>query len=147
MKKQPIHIPFLGYSMILFIFILLCFVSFSTLSLTAAQSDHKKTAQYAEQTSAYYECSNKAEEWVAQIDSILWRAYLRPNETENFTKTAAFLLTDEEESYIIKGEKLFLQKTFSCGKHQDLFVELVVTIPTRKNQPLYQITSWKLQKE
>ena len=80
----PINI---GTSFMLVIFILLCMVIFSVLSLSSALKDYDYSKQKANRTTAYYEACNEAEEIYAKIvtenhteDSIVYSVPINENE-------------------------------------------------------------------
>lgn len=64
----------MGISFMLTIFIILCMVIFSVLSLSTVIKDRTYTQKNADRTLAYYNANNQAEEHLAQIDSILCTA-------------------------------------------------------------------------
>lgn len=70
-KKNTYPPITLGTSLMFIIFIILCMVLFSVLSLSNAIKDQHYSLKNAERTHAYYEANNKAEEYLYQIDSIL----------------------------------------------------------------------------
>ena len=70
-KKSSYPPVNLGTSFMLVIFIILCMVIFSVLSLSSAIKDQNYSIKNAERTLAYYNANNKAEEYLAQIDHIL----------------------------------------------------------------------------
>ncbi len=62
----PIHI---GTSFLLVIFIILCMIIFSVLSLSSALQDYQASLEHAARTTAYYEACNQAEALRAQLAS------------------------------------------------------------------------------
>lgn len=62
----PINI---GTSFLLVIFIVLCMIIFSALSLSSASKDYEYSKKNADRTQAYYEACNQAEEIRAQIEN------------------------------------------------------------------------------
>lgn len=70
-KKQtypPVHI---GTSFMLVIFIVLCMVIFSVLSLSSAYKDYEYSQKNAKRAKEYYEANNLAEEKLAEIDALI----------------------------------------------------------------------------
>lgn len=65
----------IGSSSLLMIFVVLCLVSFATLSIVSANADKKLSAKVAEHSAAYYDACNQAEQKIAQIDASLQSAY------------------------------------------------------------------------
>lgn len=98
----PINI---GTSFMLVIFILLCMVIFSVLSLSSALKDYDYTKQKADRTRAYYEACNEAEEIYAKIeeenhreDSIVYSLPINENEQLQVTLKRQ---SDAENNYYI----------------------------------------------
>ena len=60
----PIHV---GVSLLLVVFLVLCMVIFSVLSLSGALKDYKYSEKNAIRTTEYYEANNLAEEKLAEI--------------------------------------------------------------------------------
>lgn len=69
-KRQA---PFvnIGSSLLLVIFLVLCLVTFATLSLSSARSDDSFSRRMADRKTEYYQASNQAEDLLAQIDRLL----------------------------------------------------------------------------
>ena len=70
--KQQSYFVNIGSSSLLVIFLILCLVTFAILSLSSAKSDYTFSERLAEHKKAYYEASARAEDIVAEIDSILY---------------------------------------------------------------------------
>jgi len=67
LKKQT-HIPVnMGISLMLTVFIILCMILFSVLSLSGALKDLQYSQKNALRTSAYYEACNTAEKMIADL--------------------------------------------------------------------------------
>ena len=68
--KKDSHPPLNpGISFLLVIFVILCMVIFSALSLSSALKDYEYSKKNALRTTAYYEACNQAEEIRAQIEA------------------------------------------------------------------------------
>ena len=76
-----------GVSLMLLIFLSLCLIIFSLLSLSGAVADETLSSQAAERTTEYYAAVTAANNVLAQIDSQL-AAYLREAETADSSQTA-----------------------------------------------------------
>ena len=120
-----IHI---GSASILVIFVLLCLISFATLSIVSANADSKLTAKVLERTSAYYEACNKAEASLAEIDKTLVQVYLESENADAFYKAVGH------------------SKTFnvSVSEIQTLVVQIEILYPTRNDDTFYRITKWQV---
>lgn len=73
MNKDRRQAPFVnvGSSLLLVIFLLLCLITFATLSFSSAQSDESFSQRIAQRKTDYYEACNQAELLLKQIDGIL----------------------------------------------------------------------------
>lgn len=74
-KKKSAPFVNIGSSSLLVIFMVLCLVTFATLSLSSAQSDYKFSERLADRRTAYYTASNQAEEILGSVDAVLARTY------------------------------------------------------------------------
>ena len=70
-RKKPYPPINIGTSFMLIIFIVLCLVVFSVLSLSSTWKDYQYSKENSLRTQEYYDASNQAEEKLASIDSIL----------------------------------------------------------------------------
>lgn len=77
METNKKSAPFvnIGSSSLLVIFLVLCLVTFATLSLSSAQSDYKFSQKLADRRTNYYTASNRAEEILDSIDAVLAHTY------------------------------------------------------------------------
>lgn len=79
MSKRKYPTINIGSSSMLVVFIILCLVTFSVLSVASANNDRKYSEKIADRTTAYYKASNKAEEFLSQIDDKLKQVYEQYN--------------------------------------------------------------------
>ena len=72
-KKKRVSYPGIqmGTSYLLVIFVILCLVTFATLSLSSAKRDQTYSLQLADRETAYCEANSKAAKMMAQIDDAL----------------------------------------------------------------------------
>ena len=77
-----------GVSLMLLIFLSLCLIIFSLLSLSGAVADETLSSQAADRTTEYYAAVTTANDLLAQIDEQL-AEYLREAEASNVPETAA----------------------------------------------------------
>lgn len=118
----------IGSSSILLIFVILCLVSFATLSIVSANADRKLTAKVLERTTAYYEACNKAEAALADVDTTLTKIYQDvANEAEYFDTVG------HSKSYAITISDL-----------QILQVNIEILYPQEDDDTFYRITSWQV---
>lgn len=118
----------IGSSTILVIFVILCLVSFATLSIVTANADYKLSQKVLNRTTTYYEACNEAEASLAGLDKVLADTY----------KNSA----DEAEYF----EQMGHTKDFSIPLSDLQTLEITVTIdyPVSPEGTFYHITSWQV---
>lgn len=126
-KKKGFGIN-VGSSSILLIFVILCMVSFATLSIASANADYKLGKRVITRTSAYYEACNTAEKSIAEIDKTLWTIYESSKSKEDYFSTAG-----TSKSYIIPISDL-----------QNLNITLEILYPEKTGDTCYRILSWNV---
>ncbi len=73
-----------GTASILLIFIILCLVSFSLLSVSSANADMKLSRKLADRSTSYYGAVAQAEKFIADTDSRLIKIYERSENEKEF---------------------------------------------------------------
>ena len=108
----------MGISLMLVIFIILCMVVFSVLSLSTSLKDYNYSEQNAENTKAYYEACNQAERELASIKDNI-SSYDEGEELEYLIKVddnkslqVAIELHPAQNNYTIKTWKLITTSTW-----------------------------------
>lgn len=117
-----------GSSSILLIFVILCLVSFATLSIVSANADAKLSRKVVERTTAYYEACNKAQADIANMDNTLKAVY-----ADSFDEDEYFMAVGHKKTYI-----------FPISDLQTLSVSLDILYPEQTGEPFYRITSWQV---
>lgn len=122
-KKTPgINI---GSSSILLIFIILCLISFASLSIVSSNADYKLGQKIIKRTTAYYNACNEAEKTIAEIDATLSDVYSKvANEKEYFDTVG------HEKDFLIVISDL-----------QNLSIELEILYPKEKGDSFYKLKS------
>lgn len=127
-KNGPEFHVNVGSSSILLIFVILCLISFATLSIVSANADARLSRRVVERTTAYYEACNLAQANIADLDHTLAAVY-----EECF---------DEDEYYLAAGRgKTY---TFAISDLQTLSVSVEILYPDQDGAPFYRITSWQV---
>lgn len=124
-KKKNFGIN-IGSSSILLIFVILCLVSFATLSIVSANADYTLGQKILTRTRGYYEACNTAERSIANIDRTLWEIYESSHSEEEYFATAGYF-----KSYQIPISEL-----------QNLDIELKILYPQESGGCCYRIQSW-----
>ena len=139
MSKRKYPTINIGSSSMLVVFIILCLITFSVLSVASANNDRKYSEKIANRTTAYYKASNKAEELLSQIDDKLKQIYEQYN--ADYLSQVPDVLTS------IDGidTSNFPSVSFSIPINgtQTLSVSLLIQIPEKEGDTFYTITSWQ----
>lgn len=139
MSKRKYPTINIGSSSMLVVFIILCLITFSVLSVASANNDRKYSEKIANRTTAYYKASNKAEELLSQIDDKLKQIYEQYN--ADYLSQVPDVLTS------IDGidTSNFPSVSFSIpiNDTQTLSVSLLIQIPEKESNTFYTITSWQ----
>lgn len=125
-KKRDFSLN-IGISSILFIFVVLCLVSFATLSLTSAMSDYKLSKKVASNSEEYYKACNEAEEMLASFDTTLSDLY-----ATGISRTGYY---DQ-----VGKKKLFAVPITSI---HTLEVEIDILYPSEPGEPFMNVTRWQ----
>lgn len=118
-----------GTSTLLFIFVILCLISFSILSLSSALSDLKLSERVSENTRNYYEACNEAEEQISEAEQSLKELY------ETGISRAGY--------FEQVGKKMTF--SFPVSDIQSLNVEIKINYPDEDNNSFYDVVSWNVQ--
>ncbi len=124
-KTSGIHA---GSASILLIFVLLCLVSFATLSIVSANADNKLTKKVIERTNAYYNACNEAEKNLAHMDVTLTTVYSTCDSPEEYFQTVG-----HTKSY-----------TLPISDFQNLEISIEILYPETAQDTFYRITSWQV---
>ena len=126
-KKNDFHLN-IGTSSILFIFVMLCLVSFAVLSLSSATSDYNLSSKILENSTAYYDACNEAEELLSATDTTLSDLY-----ATGISRSGYYDQVGKKKSFDIPVTDL-----------QTLEVEINILYPGEEDGAFYEITSWRL---
>lgn len=138
-----------GTSSILLIFIVLCLVSFAGLSLVSANADYTLTAKIASRTSSYYSASNKAQDVLAELDSIAFSAYQDCDfDIQNYFRILGLqtLSLSDNSSVLIEGDTKNCGFSFSefLSETQQLYVAGHFVYPESLDGPFYVLDSYQV---
>ncbi len=126
-KKQSFSLH-IGSTSILLIFVLLCMISFATLSIVSANADKKLTQKIVERTNAYYDACNLAEKSLSSLDKTLISIYENSSSQEEYFDTVG-----HRKSY-----------TLPISDVQNLEISLDILYPQNFGDTFYQITIWQV---
>lgn len=127
MRKKGFGIN-IGSSSLLMIFVILCLVSFATLSIVSANADRKLNKKVLERTARYYSACNEAEISIKNLDRVLENIYESADSEEAYYSTVG-----HEKEFIIEISDL-----------QYLDVCVSILYPDLADASKYEITSWQV---
>ena len=126
-NKQRFNLN-VGTSSILFIFVILCLVSFAVLSLVSALSDYRLSKDVADNATEYYAACNLAQEQLNVVDDHLKALY-----DTGLSRVGYFENTGQTRSF-----------AYPISDYQSLNVEIKILYPEKNGDPFYKITSWMI---
>ena len=119
----------IGLSSILLIFVVLCLVSFSILSIVSANADKKLRLKVLNRSIAYYNACNEAETTLRDVDEQLHTIYSSSADTSSYLASISTL----EQTY-----------HYPISDLQELEVTLNYPVPESANDTFYEIISLKV---
>ena len=145
MNKRKFPITNIGSVSLLMIFIILCMVTFTALSLSTAASDYHSAKTLADHTTAYYKASDKAEQKLADVDHILKDCYHSSENADTY-----YQLVKKQLGITGTASPLVYSYQTDISRSQKLTVQLCITYPedsdtADNNSGFYQIVSWKTE--
>lgn len=142
MKKTSFPVTNIGSVSLLMTFIVLCLVTFSTLSLSGSVSEYHYSQKLAAHNSDYYEASNKATATLQEIDKVLHDAYTR-NRDRYFSAAKEQLGHIDSITSDFSRDVPTVTYEVPVSESQVLHVSLSLNNPGRVNEGYYKITAWK----
>lgn len=118
----------IGSSSILVIFVILCLVSFATLSIVSANADFKLSTKVLDRSTVYYEATNQAEVSLARLDQTLRNIY-----HSSISKEEYFEAVGESKAFAIPISDL-----------QTLEICVDILYPETATDSFYKIKSWQV---
>lgn len=138
--------PGAGLSTVLLVFVMLCLIVFSVLSLSTAKADLEMSRKVADRTQDYYLAQSKASEQLKKIDAVLAKQY---NENkENYLEVAKEVLQQESDLTVTEmegGAGLLCVYTEPVNDTQQLRVELGIEVPEEEAGTYVQILGWETE--
>lgn len=126
-KKQEFKLN-IGTASLLLVFIVLCLVTFATLSIVSSNADYKLSKKVAERTTAYYEACNKAQDSIAALDNTLRKMY-----TSSADETSYFQTVGKNKSFAVPISDI-----------QTLSVTVDILYPSSAGGAFYEIKAWQV---
>lgn len=133
-----------GASSILVIFVLLCLVTFATLSLVSARADRNLSQKAVSHTLEYYAASNEAEQILTQADSLLADCAAQADGEAEYQVLAAQALASLGTCETREGTAV-LQYTVGISENQTLSCSIAAVWPLQSGDGFYRIERWQVE--
>lgn len=150
MKKKHSSFINIGFSSIVMVFIMICLVTFATLSVLTAHSDYRLSQKMAEKTNAYYQADAIARNMAENIDKELYQIYLISSSVDafyhaisaaDFSGNAPEQVTDL--ALEVTEETAAISYAVPVSEVQTLHVSLKINYPFAKSECFSTITRWQ----
>ena len=142
MKKKSFPVTNIGSVSLMMIFIVLCLVTFATLSLSSATGDYHFSQKIATHNTLYYEACNEATSRLADIDKVLEDAY--KNNSANYLTAASDKLNSSGLCSTASSKNVFTASyQVSVNDTKSLMVELTLNPTDKLSDGYYRVTKWQ----
>lgn len=142
MKKKTYPVTNIGSVSLLMVFIILCLVTFATLSLSSAAGDYQYSRDTARHNTEYYNACNKATLRLKEIDKLLDAAYTgRPD--DYYAEAAKALDTMDGITSDFSSEEPYLSFEEKIDDKKALKVVIILNGTDRISGGFYRIRSWQ----
>lgn len=128
-----------GTTSIVLIFVLLCLLTFSVLSVVSARADLNLSTKSAGRTTEYYEAENEANDILLTVRNSLASHAGSPDFLSEVRSDL------EGNSGITFSEGNALSYHVPINENQQLFVSLTLSSEPQENGDYYQIEAWKVE--
>lgn len=142
-KKQSGGIN-IGTSSILVTFVLLCLVTFASLSYLTAKSDYDLSVQTAKRTAYYYDANRMAELYMANIEALLAKHASSCSNSNDYYSGIEGVFSDNSNILVeeTSSDIVTVSYTIPVSESQNLCVRLVAHYPTGEDERLITVDKW-----
>lgn len=138
-RKKQSSFSSIGITSLVLIFVMLCLLTFSVLSLVTARADLRLSQKNAERTSAYYDAENRANDVLLSVISCIEEYKDSPDASVFYQKLRERL--DGQNGILFTGADS-LEYEVLLDKEQLLSVSLEISYETYDDGSHYRILSW-----
>ncbi len=132
----------IGVSLIFVVFVLLCLVTFGTLSLMLSIQDNELSLSVTENVEQFYEADMLAQEQLQSIDTKLHELYDSYDSIETYAEGLSLVL-EEDIILTLEDDMIFLEFTTTVSENEALYSKLAVVYTA--DGVSYSINTWALQ--
>lgn len=145
MKKKSSPMVGLGIPSLLLIFLVLCLVIFSLLSLSSAAADEKLSQKIADRTTDYYQVSNAANDTLGKWDNFFETAWQQAGSSTEYYQKIKKEASSMESTQFTPGDPPVLSWQTPLGESQILSVCLSLPYPKEEGDCFFKIIEWKIE--
>lgn len=138
-RKKQSSFSSIGITSLVLIFVMLCLLTFSVLSLVTARADLRLSQKNAERTSAYYDAENRANDILLSVISCIEEYKDSPDASVFYHKLRERL--DGQNGILFTGADS-LEYEVLLDKEQLLSVSLEISYETYDDGSHYRILAW-----
>lgn len=138
-RKKQSSFSSIGITSLVLIFVMLCLLTFSVLSLVTARADLRLSQKNAERTSAYYDAENRANDILLSVISCIEEYKNSPDASVFYQKLRERL--DGQNGILFTGADS-LEYEVLLDKEQLLSVSLEISYETYDDGSHYRILAW-----
>ena len=138
-RKKQSSFSSIGITSLVLIFVMLCLLTFSVLSLVTARADLRLSQKNAERTSAYYDAENRANDVLLSVISCIEEYKDGPDASVFYQKLRERL--DGQNGILFTGADS-LEYEILLDKEQLLSVSLEISYETYDDGSHYRILAW-----
>lgn len=138
-RKKQSSFSSIGITSLVLIFVMLCLLTFSVLSLVTARADLRLSQKNAERTSAYYDAENRANDILLSVISCIEEYKDSPDASIFYQKLRERL--DGQNGILFTGADS-LEYEVLLDKEQLLSVSLEISYETYDDGNHYRILAW-----
>ena len=138
-RKKQSSFSSIGITSLVLIFVMLCLLTFSVLSLVTARADLRLSQKNAERTSAYYDAENRANDILLSVISCIEEYKDSPDASVFYHKLRERL--DGQNGILFTGADS-LEYEVLLDKEQLLSVSLEMSYETYDDGSHYRILAW-----
>lgn len=150
MKQKKDSFINIGFSSIVMVFIMICLVTFATLSVLTAHSDYRLSKKAADKTVAYYAADTLAREVLSEIDLALYERYKGNASAKDFFEDISTTLQINNLPQSVSDITIELTEEFPLISYQvaisdvqTLHVVLSVHYPQTDSEWFTSILKWQ----
>lgn len=134
----------LGVSLVLVVFILLCLITFGTLSYLLAKADNALSTSTTENVLSYYAAEFAAQTTLQEIDAQLATAYAGAEDFDSYAAALESAFAGAENiSLTVDENAVILTFVTVASENETLVATLEIDYPATGGY--YSITSWVLE--